>query len=380
MPLSDAAVRKVLYMVADNELSAIVELASRAVDNMTSVHYAYLNADPLLRVTVTPNKRYDSALVPYRLISHDTVRQTRYYNQISENLVGYIQQATALKGVLSNVFMSNRLNESLYRSSIDLFAQHSQDFNYYTRTFRKEIVQKSADLIDDKIEAFRKLNSTMLLGRATSADAISSIKRVLHRHTTTIREEFGLVSRSGKRRKLAPRLAQSIRTTHVMPALYDLVTDLKWHCLRVSDVWRRMFATGRALWASMLDEEILRNFYFELHKDAADMLRNRSNTQFYLGMFLHETMLDVPDYRLSGLSLTDVVARLNADLATTEKERQFAELAQLEASTLDAARDAATGLMANVYVLHRALKDLRRFSVGPSGRITGTGLGDDHAR
>ena len=385
-PLSEASVRKVLYLVTDNELSAIVELASRAVDNVTAVHYAYLNADPLLRVAITPNRRYDSALVPYQLISHDTAQQTRYYNQISDHLAGHIQQVIALKGVLLETFSSNRLNESLYRTTARKFVQHSQDVNYYRRMFRREIVLKSADLIESKIVGFLELNRTMHLSRRTAVEVISSIRRLLQRHSETAREQLGPFVRSGKRRKLSSRLAQSIRgatdkaIAYTMPALYDLTTELKWQCLRLMDVWRRVFTTAQELWAVMLDEEILRNFYFELHKDAADMLRNRSNTQFYLDMFLHETMLDVADYRRSGLSLADVVVRLNADLATTEKERKFTELAQLEDRTLTEARHAVSDLVTKMKVLHRALQDLRQFSAEPNDKTTVTSRGDDHAK
>jgi len=165
-----------------------------------------------------------------------------------------------------------------------------------------------------------------------------------------------------------------------IPALYDLVMELKWHCLRLTDVWRKVFTAGQELWVGMLDEEILRNFYFELHKDAADMLRNRSNTQFYLDMFLHETMLDVRDYHRSGLSLADVVVRLNADLATTEKERKSSELRNLEERTLGVAREAVSELAARVKALQRALQDLRQVSDEPNDRTSVTRRGYDRAR
>ena len=384
--LSDTAVRRVIYLVTDTELSTMVQLASRAVDNVTAIHYAYLNAAPLLRVAVTPNRRYDAALVPYQLISHDTTRQTRYYNEISDHLAGYVQQATTLKSVLSGAFSLNLVNESLYHTAAGKFVQHAQEINYFRRMFRREIVLRSAGLIDNKIEDFLEKNRTMHLHRRTAVDAISRMQRLLQRHVTTTRDQLGPFVRSGKRRKLTSRQAQSVMAASqravdsTIPALYDLVTELKWHCLRLTDVWRKVFTAGQELWVGMLDEEILRNFYFELHKDAADMLRNRSNTQFYLDMFLHETMLDVRDYHRSGLSLADVVVRLNADLATTEKERKSSELRNLEERTLGVAREAVSELAARVKALQRALQDLRQVSDEPNDRTSVTRRGYDRAR
>ena len=55
-----------------------LSLATRAIDNITEVHTGYLNARPLSDDVITPNKRYDSALIPYKLLSRSPGKQVPY--------------------------------------------------------------------------------------------------------------------------------------------------------------------------------------------------------------------------------------------------------------------------------------------------------------
>ena len=62
-------------------------MATKAIDNITIAHTAYLNARPLRESRVTPNKRYDSALIPYKLLTKYPGKQVTTHFTITLSLL-----------------------------------------------------------------------------------------------------------------------------------------------------------------------------------------------------------------------------------------------------------------------------------------------------
>lgn len=83
---TDITMARVFYTIADMELSLKMDLAAEALENITKLYYAYINAEPNLHVEITPNGRYDDALIPYSLLMTDTESQQRYYNNLTNAL------------------------------------------------------------------------------------------------------------------------------------------------------------------------------------------------------------------------------------------------------------------------------------------------------
>jgi len=85
--------------MADAQLSAKLETAIEALDNVTKLYYSFLNADPLSQPssTLTSETRFDLQLVPRKVMTsvHDPLK--RNYVGLSENIAGLIENLLALK-------------------------------------------------------------------------------------------------------------------------------------------------------------------------------------------------------------------------------------------------------------------------------------------
>ena len=73
--------------------------------------------------------------------------------------------------------------------------------------------------------------------------------------------------------------------------------DLKLSRQSMQEVSHKLLRALEAIWQSMLTDESLRSFYFQLHNDVADMIKHPMKATFYLHIFLHSKMLGNSIYR-----------------------------------------------------------------------------------
>ena len=83
---------QIQYMMMDRDLSERLELAIRAVHNLTSVNYAYKDAKSFNWHAITPDRAYDQYVIPKEVLAHNPNLQRDYYNALSDHLAGYIEE------------------------------------------------------------------------------------------------------------------------------------------------------------------------------------------------------------------------------------------------------------------------------------------------
>ena len=118
---------QVLYYVADNQLSAKLETAIQALDNITKTYYSFVNAEPRSSSQpVTPSRRYDAHLVPYGVLQHAQPALRSCYDGVSENVAGLIEHILALKATLKDVYEKNTVNQSMFELTCRSFVYRTQ--------------------------------------------------------------------------------------------------------------------------------------------------------------------------------------------------------------------------------------------------------------
>jgi len=118
---------QVLYYVADNQLSAKLETAIQALDNITKTYYSFVNAEPRSSShPITPSRRYDAHLVPYVVLEHAQPAMRACYDGVSENVAGLIEHILALKATLKDVYEKNTVNQSTFELICRSFVYRTQ--------------------------------------------------------------------------------------------------------------------------------------------------------------------------------------------------------------------------------------------------------------
>ena len=175
---SELTLRKIMYVLTERELNARMELAIRALDNLTQAYYAYHNAEPLLLTDdYTPEGRYDTVLIPGQLLAHNSIQQKHYYNHMNNHLTGYMKQIIVLQSELKQLYQTNNYNDTAYGVATIQFIEHAKRINYYKSLFANQIIFKSMEMIDSKIASFSELNDTFVKNLKSIHDLVDVVRR-----------------------------------------------------------------------------------------------------------------------------------------------------------------------------------------------------------
>jgi len=118
---------QVLYYVADNQLSAKLETAIQALDNITKTYYSFVNAEPRSSSRpISPARRYDAHLVPYGVLQQAQPALRSCYDGVSENVAGLIEHILALKATLKEVYERNTVNQTTFELTCRSFVYRTQ--------------------------------------------------------------------------------------------------------------------------------------------------------------------------------------------------------------------------------------------------------------
>jgi len=123
---------QVLYYVADNQLSAKLETAIQALDNITKTYYNFVNAERRSSSPITPARRYDAHLVPYGVLQRAQSALRACYDGVSENVAGLIEHILALKATLKEVFERNVVNQTAFELTCRSFVYRTQQVTSLT--------------------------------------------------------------------------------------------------------------------------------------------------------------------------------------------------------------------------------------------------------
>ena len=299
---TDNAVRRYLYTRMNNDLTIKLNTADAILRNLTEILNLYLNADPVIKQNITPEGRYDDALIPREIITRksDTV-QTQYYNPFSQEISNYIQHITDSQALLRDVYKDSRINETAFDINKRLFTDSSNELGRYHNLFRHNVVQATETEVTDKISHFK-----------TTSHEFFKIERelnvrlnVLTNFITSVNKSHMENLRNIARYVLLYHEPQNITKTELMiyvlaedtsiliDSLQEIAIEITFHLtqlfMTLEDYGEKLYK----IWEAILSEDSLNSFYFQLNSDLTEMQRDRTRTEYFLNIFTDERMLNV---------------------------------------------------------------------------------------
>ena len=130
-------------------LSAKLEIAIQALDNITKVYYAFLNGEPMASLLLSRDHRrhrhhhhpgrYDSVLVPFGVLVgvHDELK--RCYGGLAENVAGLIETILAAKSTLAEVYTTNAINVTSFNPTLGNFLFTAQQVRRLNGSVDKQL-------------------------------------------------------------------------------------------------------------------------------------------------------------------------------------------------------------------------------------------------
>lgn len=338
---TETIARKVLYYMTDNQLSGKLETAIQALDNITKVYYSFLNTEPSTAAKpITPDGRYDPHLLPYGLLSKTQNTMKTYYAGISENIAGLIENVLSLKAVLKDVYQSNSANETSFDLSRKTFIQRTLHVRHFTSLFQQQIVQDCIDRIDSRIVDLDKINSTLNLESEFVTLSIESQMSIVGSSYAEAYNNVLAFSRlvqqflsdtdvlkSSLTNSNTDVFIQSSALTSLMEVLKSLQSksaDLRVH-------WTALEEAVRSAWTRLLREELLRDFYLNLHNDVVEMTSNPKRIEQFQELLFQSSTFALatlrpgthPDY-----APNDLYTLLNADVAVTNFDAKMTSITE----------------------------------------------------
>ena len=321
-PEEEVTIRRIIFYMMDRDLSSRLEIAIRAVDNLTKAYYAYLNAEPLLEYVLTPDGRYDLSLIPGEVLAHNTRKQREYYNKMSEHLTGYIDSILGLQFVLKEYHRNKAFNESAYQDCKQSFIFHAKQVNFYKSLFEQRIIHRSKDLVELKVEQFDRIKSRFYSVLDDLRAILQPLQRRLREQYEVLQADLVLFSQMAKtflnsdsvsKRQLAS-MAHSKRTFGMVSSLKVLFSDLRAQGGSLSSWWERLQQHYTDIWRNFLKETSVRKFYQKLKEDVVEMVKNPERREFFLDIFADARMLHTTVEALNLTSVKNLTRMLNADL------------------------------------------------------------------
>ena len=322
-------------MVMDRDLSEQLELAIRAVDNLTRVHYAFKDGHSFNWFDVTPDGRYDDFVVPTNILGHAPEKQKQYYNALSDHLTGYIEELLAMETILKEVYQTSYLNNTAYIKSRDNFSEHSRQINHYRIVFYEEIVLKAVDLWNDQIKQFKNFNMSFNLQK------YNVLKSILHLNKTTIlaleninNRILPIVAKALNYVKDASltkyELANTILSTYFQDLFTKSITDsiksLKSYGKGLENSWQALKVVVLHMWTTLISDRTTKGFYTAIMEDIFLQSRDPNFSRPILEMAgitdLAENMTETTTYE-------QLVSVLNADISVMQVSNKSKILADL---------------------------------------------------
>ena len=154
---------------------------------------------------------------------------------------------------------------------------------HFTSAFETEVIEKSLDLIQSRIDKVMQLNRSMASHSDDVITQLVYLRRVLddkyaHAHAD-IQSVAQLAAKLGNtpepetpvRLTLSEQIGSDV-TRSVMTSLMEAVDTLRRGTNDARAVWRTTKATVSDIWREMInDDDTLRNFYLNVYNDVSDV-------------------------------------------------------------------------------------------------------------
>ncbi|ELU13981.1 hypothetical protein CAPTEDRAFT_199134 [Capitella teleta] len=334
---SETIMRKVIFYSTDSELSGKLEIAIQALDNLTKVYYSLLNAEPIVSYAVTPERRYDASLVPFEVLSHYGEQLKMYYNGLSENIAGFIEDCLALKNVLKDVHGTNTLNETANSVAKAKFVEHSRQINAFLVLFRSKIIDKARETIDEKIERMKKMNHTMMSLANDILQETALREHIVNSRYISAYSNLVIFAQKAQLYTSKDAVTKSaLAETGLMKSNVDAFMELEGiygeiadKTNELGDMWRKFKAVVSSLWRTFLSDTSVRDFYFQLYNDVTDMINHPVKIQHFKEIFTHSKMLDISAEDSVRIQPREYYELLNADVAVIDMDTQIDDVDKL---------------------------------------------------
>ena len=258
------------------DLSEQLELAIRAVDNLTRVHYAFKDGRSFNWFDVTPDGAYDDFIIPTSVLGHDPEKQKHYYNALSHHLAGYIEELISMEAILKDVYQTSYLNNTAYIKSRDNFSEHSRKINHYRSLFHTEIVWKAMDLWNNEINSFTNFNMSFNLQKYNILKIISQLNKTTSVALDSINNQvLPIVAKALNYVKDVSLskydLANSILSVYFQDIFTKSVTNtievLKSRGKDLEMSWQSLKVTILHIWTTFISDATTKEFYTALMED-----------------------------------------------------------------------------------------------------------------
>ena len=321
-------------MMMERDLSEQLELAIRAVDNLTRVHYAFKDGRSFNWYDVTPDGAYDDFIIPTSVLGHNPEKQKQYYNALSGHLAGYIEELISMEAILKDVFQTAFLNNTAYIKSRDNFSEHSRKINHYRSLFYTEIVWKAMDLWNNEINSFTSFNMSFNLQKYNILKIISQLNKTTSFALDSINNQvLPIVAKALNYVKDVSLskydLANSILSVYFQDILTKSVTDaieeLKSQGKDLEVSWQSLKVTTLHIWTTLISDASTKEFYTALMKD----LFLQSVDVNFSKPILEMAGISDSDNGTQSITFENLVHILNADISVMHLSNKSQETIKL---------------------------------------------------
>ena len=340
MSQADSKLRDSYYVVMEQRLSEKMELSIQSLNNLTEVYYSFLNMEPTGSYILTPGRRYDSDLIPRRMISaiHDKLKEI--YGTLSDNVSAYVERVRQLKTTLRNVYMSSAINQTMFSEQRNSFRAASSEVERHSELFEERVFQHLSGLGTRHMEHFKKMNNTFhsaaadvtsLLEEAATFFAGGFLEQRQRLENFAEDAEQYLALDDKKKSDLADKWLQS-NLRLALAGVTGTLDRLRVHDIERQQVWKRYRTSLQNIWEEMLSNRDLESFYAQLYQDTRRMNTEPHDLETYYELYAHPKMLGKSPMELRDLPLEEFYTLLNADFNLTNPSRKSTEIASDVAS------------------------------------------------
>lgn len=338
---TDSVARKVLYHMADNQLSGKLETAIQVMDNFTKVYQAFQNSAPMLeqlegfRVyhlpqgkaspllkSHTPEGRYDIHLVPYALLARVQQKDlSRFYKGITENTARLIEHVMALKVTLKDVYQDSHFNETGFEAARIGFIMKSSEIEHYEALFEKEIVEEIRQQLVNRSNHLIRLNVSLDSTAGKLQNSLTDLNYLLRTRFSESNSGLIAFAQLSQQYLKDPEMKRSelfsLENEKSVRASLSVLSEIFHEAKsagskRIASLSSELNSLMEKSWQAMLNDSLLRNFYTNIYNDINDMLSRPQQSQ------LKRILLEM----LTGLYGQDVLKRLQLQLQQQQQQQQ----------------------------------------------------------
>ena len=325
--------RDVLWLIIDADLVNKLDVIQTARTNITKINNAYVTGKPIIKYAFSPNQRYDMSFIPMDIVHHNRRSQTYYFNQIMNVTEDYAQAITTLRHIGKVYVSDGKLDKEKYEEAKGNFISAAKAVNHRIFQYRDRIVQKSLDIVKERISDFVSLNETLtsnyaglkyLVNSTTSLVQGQKLSQWRHIKEAAARCKAYLQDFSASKTDLS-KFLNSYTMQEDLIKLNNFFTNLRSRATDLIDLWVKTQQSYNEVYSSIISETMTHEFYNMLNNDTKELTADpENNTEIYFPIF--GSLLNVSEQELNNTNITDFFRLLNADVPDIDLDKKTQEI------------------------------------------------------